>query len=284
MLLWPDRLPRALTRLMLRAGVPLGAWMAEAGARRRGAAPRPLVLLRVDDYPHWSVGIDRFWAFHERLSGHRVSYLLAVTPFLAKDPAVADSEPRPLVADEWSRLAESVARGELEIALHGITHRTRGGRLASEFDGMPVQEARQGLAQGWGALAARGCRPIAFVPPFNRFPPSLWHALPSECGVLCLGPESLRDVPPLPTPAWSDDRCVVMSLPPFYGRARTILAALRRGRWLERAGVVLPITLHWTWEMDDPSAADELIATLAPFVVRWTAANQRESGRLSDDQ
>lgn len=257
---------------MVRAGVPVGAWTVEAGIDRRVAAGPPTVLLRVDDYPHWSVGLERYWAFHTLMAAGGAPFLLAATPFLAANPLTPDSPPRPLIAEEWARLAAAVARGEVEVALHGITHRTRHPGPASEFDGVPAVEATQGLADAWGALEQRGCRPVAFVPPFNRLPPAIWSALPPQCRILCLGPESLRDAPALPVPTHRDGRCVVMSLPPFYGRARAILRALRRGRWLERGGAVVPITLHWTWELEDLAGVTELIEAVAPFAVRWSGA------------
>lgn len=247
-------------------------WTVEAGIAQPAAADSPMVLLRVDDYPHWSVGLERYWVFHRQMAEADVPFLLAATPFLVANPLMPDSPPRGLVAEEWSKLAAAVARGEVEVALHGITHRTRDPGRASEFDGVPAADAAEGLANAWRALEERGCHPVAFVPPFNRFPPILWSALPPECRIVCLGPESLEDTPALPVPTYADGRCVVMSLPPFYGRARAILRALRRGRWLERAGAVLPITLHWTWELEDRTGVTELIEAVAPFATRWRDA------------
>jgi hypothetical protein len=63
---------------------------------------------------------------------------------------------------------------------------------------------------------------------------------------------------------------VVYSLRPFYGRARDILAALERGGWLETEGSIIPITLHWTWELADGFAsAAKLAGRLAGFVAGW---------------
>jgi hypothetical protein len=74
-------------------------------------------------------------------------------------------------------------------------------------------------------------------------------------------------VPPTPSVGTRNGRTVVFSLPPFYGHARQILAALEAGRWLERPGAVLPITLHWTWELGDDFAA---VAALARRIAPWT--------------
>jgi hypothetical protein len=229
------------------------------------------VLLRVDDYPHWTVPTDRFWDFHARLAVEEVPYLLAATPFLATQPLAPESPARAHHEEEWDALRVAVGRGELDVALHGVTHRARGRGRASEFDGMGATQATAEIARAWRFLIARGCPPVAFVPPFNRLPPALWSALPLNCAILCLGPESLRDVPLLPAAANVGGRRVVLSLPPFYGRARDVLRALERGQWLEKRGAILPITLHWTWELaDDFAAATALARHLRGHAHRWT--------------
>jgi hypothetical protein len=170
-------------------------------------------------------------------------------------------------------LAGAVERGELEVALQGITHRTRTGYAGSEFDGLSPSAAREGLREAWEFLERAGCQPVAFVPPFNRFPPALWESLPPACQLLCLGPESLRDVPVLPSLSECAGRRVVLSLPPFYGHARDIARALERGRWLERRGVVIPVTLHWTWEIADRfQAVDRLAGMVRNAAGRWRTA------------
>jgi glycosyltransferase involved in cell wall biosynthesis len=264
------RLPRAIAGAMGR--LPIGAWLARLEAARQPAAsrPAPLVLLRVDDYPHWGVPTQQFRRFQQLMSAVGASFLVAATPFLAADPLSPISDARPEDATEWEWLAKKVDREEVEVGLHGATHRTRRFGFHSEFDDMPPDEARVVIAQAWRFLACAGCRPIAFVPPFNRFPPALWQALPDECRILCLGPESLLDVPPKPAVGTRGGRTVVFSLPPFYGRAAHILGALERGDLLDRPGVVLPITLHWTWELDDDFAAVRRLAErIAGRVGTW---------------
>jgi hypothetical protein len=64
----------------------------------------------------------------------------------------------------------------------------------------------------------------------------------------------------------------VYSLPPFYGRARHVLRALQKGHWLERAFSVMPITLHWTWELEDRFAGvAELASCISGYTARWSA-------------
>jgi hypothetical protein len=268
-------LPAPVTRVAQRLGFPLGTFVARetmAARHRHGASDvPPRVLIRVDDYPHWNVPTARFWEFHTRMAERGIPYLLAATPFLSSAPLTPASPPRPHRAEEWEALRAAVARREIEIALHGVTHRTRSSHLASEFDGLALDEAHAAIDEAWRCLVARGCPPVAFVPPFNRLPPTLWDALPRECRVLCLGPESLRDVPLLPSPVSLRERTVVLSLSPFYGRASEIARALRRGHWLERPGAIIPLTLHWTWELaDDFAAVAELADLVRERVTRWT--------------
>lgn len=271
--------------LLHRLGYPLGEVVARAtiNLRRRmhDADSSPAVLIRVDDFPHWAVPITRFWEFHARLADQQVPYLVAATPFLAAEPFSTAGYPREHHEREWIALADALARGELEVALHGVTHRTRRERFASEFDGLTFEQAQHRIAEAWRFLVARGFRPVAFVPPFNRLPPELWDALPAQCPILCLGPESLHDVPLLWSPTAFRGRIVVLSLAPFYARARDILRALERGRWLEEPGAIIPITLHWTWELRDGFAAvAELARLLKGRVIRWAplAAEADERG------
>lgn len=270
--------PCLVNHVLRRMGYPLGEAVARATARSaRGLLPpAPTVLLRVDDYPHWTVPLDRFWEFHRRLASAKVRYLLSATPFLTRH-WLDDSPPeRALEPQDWSDLAAAVERGELEVGLHGLTHASRSPSTASEFDGMSVEEVRARLAAGWQFLADKGCRPVAFVPPFNCFAPALWQALPRECGVMCLGPESVRDTPLLRSPTAYDGRAIVYSLPPFYGKARDILRALRKGRWLDRPFSVIPITVHWAPELEDGFAAvTELAHYVGERAELWSSALQR---------
>jgi hypothetical protein len=266
------RLSRMMGWAVHRLRLPVGTWTARLDAARRAAESHtaPVVLVRVDDYPHWSVPTARFRDFHQIMAAAGVTFLLAATPFLAADPLSPVSGPRPEDAADWEWLADAVESRQVEVGLHGATHRTRRLGFHSEFDGMPLPQARAVIGEAWDALERRGCRPVAFVPPFDRFPPALWSALPDTCRILCLGPESLLDVRPTPSVGVRNGRTVVFSLPPFYGRAGEILAALERGRWLERVGAVLPITLHWTWELDDDFAAVAALARrIAPLGGSW---------------
>src|SRR2546425_3121669 len=78
--------PSALNHAMHRLGYPLGEVVARGTAslrRRLGSADlMPRAIVRVDDYPHWTVSSDRFWEFHAVLADHGVRYLLGATPFL----------------------------------------------------------------------------------------------------------------------------------------------------------------------------------------------------------
>lgn len=265
-----------LNRILSRLGYPFGEVLARATAEFRKAIGasnlRPRVFLRVDDYPHWSVPTSQFWDFHEILVEHRVPYLLGATPFLASDPLDSHNHKRRTSDDsEWIRLADALDRGEVEVALHGVTHRRRSTCGFSEFHGLAKEEAQESIARGWQWLMERGLKPIAFVPPFNRFPRYLWKSLPADCGILCLGPESLLDFPLLWSPAGLDRRIAVFSLPPFYGRGERILTVLANRRWLDTEASILPITLHWTWERADGyRAVARLAHEIAGYASRWT--------------
>ncbi|HZM26052.1 MAG TPA: DUF2334 domain-containing protein, partial [Gemmatimonadales bacterium] len=154
------RLPRVVGGVMGR--LPIGAWLARLEAARQSDASRrtAAVLLRVDDYPHWRVPTPQFRRFQQVMSAIGVPFLLAATPFLAANPLSPISDTRPEDVNDWDWLAERVRRKELEVGLHGATHRTRQFGFNSEFDDMPPDQARAVIGQAWRFLSSAGCEPI----------------------------------------------------------------------------------------------------------------------------
>jgi peptidoglycan/xylan/chitin deacetylase (PgdA/CDA1 family) len=294
----PPRPARLAQALALRRG--LLSWeraVAAPFARAReaalgdAAAGPPRALVRVDELPHagsWDRdgrrGAAAYERFHELLGEHRVPYLLAVSPRVARDyldPAVADS--RPLDDRELAVLGRLAADG-VAFAAHGYDHRSRERepRRRSELAGLAPEALDALLERSAAELGQAGVRARVFVPPFNRFEPGQYPVLARRFDVVCGGPETVPVLGFHRTPLWRGDAVYLPSYPPLYGRAGEVAAALER--LLERgAAIWAPVTLHWGWEADDGwRELRRLAGVLSRCAVPWSSFLDavRASGEL----
>lgn len=236
-------------------------------ARRRlppGAGPR--FLLRVDDFPRWDLPLEEYLAFHRALGG--APYLVGVTPRLAKNPLdQSDRETRALTGAERTALDRLVAEGA-QVALHGLTHRTRATRPHSELAGLTGAEAGALLDEGLAALD----RPaLGFIPPFNHFAPEHWPALARRFALVAAGGrESPRSFGLFSSPAALDRGLYVPSYAPAYGRARDVRRFVETLIHETSEEVWVPLTLHWAWEREDRFAGvSALVGALRGRLWRW---------------
>ncbi len=260
---WLDRLVAARARL-------IGA----------GAAAPPRFLLRADEYPNQSLGIaserrgqEIAETFHGILHEAGVAYLTAVTPQLSDDvlnPSAGGW--RPLTPEEIAFLARLRSDG-VELALHGLTHRTRSAnpRMRSELCGLDAATLTALLDEGLARLqAAVDARPEVFVAPFNRFDARQYGVLASRFRVITGGPESVALMGFHGSPLWRGRAVYMPCYAPFYAPAAELEPHVRR---LIAAGVGtwVPLTLHPAWEQRDGFAGLRRLArTLAPHAVPWS--------------
>ena len=88
------------------------------------------VLLRVDDFPSPFEESGNFARFHSIALANNIPYLLGVTPYLARQSSCSQ-----LTDPEHRMLRECIQEGA-EVALHGMTHKKRAARPASELWGL----------------------------------------------------------------------------------------------------------------------------------------------------
>lgn len=106
----------------------------------------------------------------DSLARHGLSATFAVIPFRGTPEA-----PLPLTRERAAAMREAVARGVLDIALHGHSHHdnTAGDRARghpSEFAGLPPALQLELAASGKALLETVFERPVrGFVPPWNSF-------------------------------------------------------------------------------------------------------------------
>ncbi|MCW3065641.1 MAG: hypothetical protein JWN32_2813 [Solirubrobacterales bacterium] len=269
---------RAAQRAAMKAGLLTYERTLLPPVARRVPSGAPRLLIRVDEFPDYSAydeyerhGLAASTRFHDVMAEAGVPHLIAVVPQLthrALDPG-ADGG-RPLNGDERA-LLERMAGDGVEFAQHGTTHRTRHAdpRRRSELVGLSPAEAAAVVDAGRATLRELGIVPRVFVPPFNRFDPEHYSVLAERFAVVCGGPESVPRIGLHYGPQWRDGAVYLPCYPPFYGRARDIVGAVKR---LVDAGIGtwVPIVLHMSWEAEDEFAALRRFAqTVAPYATPW---------------
>ena len=167
-----DGLSRMVGWAVHRLRLPVGTWTARLEAETGGgvawATGRTGPGRRLSSLERTDRALPRLPSYHGG-RGRRLSARKAFHSWFGRSP-VTRLRPRPEDAGDWEWLADAVESGEVEAGLHGATHRTRRVGFHSEFDGMPLPQARAVIGEAWDALEPEGRRPVAFVPPFDRFP------------------------------------------------------------------------------------------------------------------
>ena len=229
-----------------------GSWTHWAVLDRVGRSPdgpSPRFILRVDDFPRWDRGPEGFLTFHSIVRDAGIRYLLGVIPRPAEDPQdPAGRGGRWWTHDEAATLSEVAV--DVEIALHGFSHRRRPGPVPAEIVGCPAQELEHILADGLAVLHGAGFSARAYIPPFNAVDRTALAVISRRFDMALGGPESVRWLGRVPGPCKLEGIWFLPSYPPAYGRARDAVSFVSavRGRPLP---LLIPITLHWAWEEAD---------------------------------
>lgn len=233
-------------------------------AQRPGGS-HPRFLVRVDDYPRWDRGLAGFREFHSILAGAGIRYLLGVVPRPAVDPEAPGSRQRELT-DEESELLQEIG-GDVDVAVHGWSHRRQPGSVASEIVGAKAEELRRHAAQGVSLLEGLGFRPRGYIPPYNAIDRAGLDVLAGDFEAIFGGPESVRWLGCLPGPCRLGTTWYLPSYPPAYGRAGDVERFVRASQDCALP-ILIPVTLHWAWEEKDRfRALRSLAATLRSVAV-----------------
>jgi Uncharacterized protein conserved in bacteria (DUF2334) len=221
------------------------------------AAGPPRFLVRIDEFPNYDTldepahRAEGYRRFHETLHGAGVPYLIAVMPAVAANPLdPEDHGGRALDAAELELLA-SLPRDSVGFALHGWNHRPRQSEpfFRSELQGLDAAGLEALLDRGLAVLDSLGIHPRVFVPPFNTFGREQYAQLAQRFDVVCGGPESVARVGYHRTPLWRGDAVYMPSYPPLYARSAD-MQAMVEDLIARQVALWVPITLHWSWELE----------------------------------
>lgn len=282
------RIPPDPVRLTQRVAMKRGrldperALLRAEGVRRialgEAAAASPRFLVRVDEFPHWQAGeepgrfgSEAFARFHAVMAAHDTPYLAAIVPAPARRPGDPDDSRRRELDEREREMLACLGRDGVAFGMHGLDHRTRDThpRRQGELLGLDDAALAGRLDAGLERLARHGVAPRVLVPPWNRFGAAQWPTMAARFDVITGGPETVRLLGLQAGPAWHGDAVYLPSYEPYYGAAGDVAeparAAIRR-----RAGVWIPIVLHWGWEReDDFESLRRLLDVIAPFTARW---------------
>jgi peptidoglycan/xylan/chitin deacetylase (PgdA/CDA1 family) len=242
------------------------------------ATGSPRILIRVDEFPHTTAldeparfGPDAFRRFHAVMADVGVRYLIAALP----RPSNRPHDPRRSGGREMNDVERELLRdlhGEgVEVAVHGLDHRTRDARPRhrSELIGLTPPQLESRLDAAESILGEVGVEPRVFVPPFNRFSRSQYPILAARYDVVCGGPETVVQMGCSAHAAVAWGSRLHARLPALV-REIARSAARRRavdragGRAVDAGGAPLGLGIE-----DDFEQLRELAKLMAPFATAW---------------
>ena len=178
--------------------------------------PKVIVALRYDDFSATSpIEIEN--AIRKMALRHKVPMTFGVIPNVtlgkARDVGDGPTESLSEAKQEWLR--ESVKQGWLEVALHGLNHRSVRVPQPSEFAGLSAEKQHEIIKQGKDSLNAWGLQATTFIPPWNSYDEATLMAL-SKNGFNMLSADALGEIinPSVTSPIrYLPSTCVLPDLP-----------------------------------------------------------------------
>ncbi|MCX7956696.1 MAG: DUF2334 domain-containing protein [Endomicrobia bacterium] len=223
-------------------------------------------LLRVDDFPRWDIHTEEFFRFYEILDKHKIPFLLGVTPFVYL-PSKSNDRYRELTEKEVRFLKNAINDNMIEIALHGVTHKAISSKIKSEFISLPEQEVVDKIKKALFSL--KEFKIESFIPPFNSIDTNNYFVLKNFFSIICGGKETIKYLGFYISPCCLYDTLYVPSYIPIYGYAEDILKYLKKLAVYEDE-IILPITLHWSWELKNNfEYVHLLVQTIKNKVLKW---------------
>ena len=221
-------------------------------------------LIRIDDFPHWETETEKFEKFISIFSEKDIPVMLGVTPLLSQNIHNPFNKQFHTINEKEINLIRKFQN--IEIALHGLTHQTTRFKKTSEFVGLSEEETRSKIEKGLEILRKFDINPICFIPPYNRIDISNYMVIKNFFSIICGGIDTAKYVGLWITPIFLENTLYIPSYPPLSGK---IIDTLEYIRNIHTKGLILPITIHWTQEINNL----EIIRVFAEIVknktIRW---------------
>lgn len=207
-------------------------------------------ILRVDDFPRWDIPSREYMRFHEILRENNIPYLLGVTPSISLAPLNPQSMEYRSLMDEEIVILKEISTEGVEIALHGFTHKTRTRKKPhSELIGLSEEGLKENIQNGLNRLKGIAT-PYFFIPPFNTVDLRGYQVLAKYFRGISTGREIIPFLGFRITPSYLFGTLYIPSYEPCYGYAKDIFSYIKTINDIDER-VIIPITLHWAWEIKD---------------------------------
>lgn len=225
-----------------------------------------MILVRVDDFPRVNMNLKDFKMFDSIMKKFNIPYLLGVTPNLCLDPLNWNSTRYHKLTREEIKTLRNL--GDVEIAMHGVTHQTyRYGfvkRLLgfhSEFAGLDGEQTASKLDLGLKLFESYGIeKPRILIPPFNTFDESNLEVFKKYFKFVTGGPETKKAIKK------RDAGRLIISDGFHYGHSYDIFVEPDD---FESDGYCC-VTLHWGWETEDNFLALKKLLEFEGKVASWS--------------
>ena len=221
-------------------------------------------LIRIDDFPHWETGVEKFEKFISIFSERNIPVILGVTPLLSKDIHNPFNKQFHIVNEKEINLIKKFQN--IEIAMHGLTHQTTRFKKTSEFVGLSEEETRSRIEKGLEILKEFNINPICFIPPYNRIDISNYMVIKNFFSIICGGIDTAKYVGLWITPIFLENTLYIPSYPPLSGKIIDILEYIKH---LNVKGVILPLTIHWAQEINNLEIIRAFAETVEKKTIRW---------------
>ena len=224
-------------------------------------------LLRVDDFPRHDLPTEKFFRFYEIFEKYQIPFLLGVTPFISKEPMdYKNKEYRKLTDKEFNFLQEST-KEVVEVALHGFHHKKIKKNVKSELIGMTEKKLEEKIILSLKELADFDVK--VFIPPFNTIDEDSFKVVSKYFVCISAGREAIPYLGFRLTPSYFYNILYIPSYEPAYGYAFEVSEYV--DKLLEiKDNIVVPLTLHWSWEVkDDFKYVKVLAEKIEDRVIKW---------------
>lgn len=219
----------------------------------------PKIIIRVDDFPHWTKKIDDFIKFDNIMKKYRITYILGVTPYLAIQPHIPNSKDfRKLNKKEIKILKNGIKENRIILAMHGLTHKTTSYKKYSEYINKPNKEIEREIEFGFKLFKEYGLpKPTILIPPYNSFNKDNLEIFKNYFKIITGGPETIKEFGKIHLLKGIN---YIPSYYPNYLKKNNIV------KYKPQSNLNC-ITIHWAWFNEEE--LNKLFYKIKPYILNY---------------